>query len=75
MWELKVLGWWLLRWVLLLVERPLVWLLYLPMTALQACADGRDAVEWEWVLACTEMRLARRRRLNFKGEVGDGQRG
>ncbi len=75
MWELKVAGWWVLRWALLLGGRSLVWLLYLPMKALEVCADGLDVVEWEWLLACTQMRLARRRRLNFKGEVGDGQRG
>lgn len=74
MWELKVVGWWVLKWLLLVLEKALTWLLYVPMTALQACFEGREAVEWAWLLACTDMRLARRRRLNFREEVGDGQR-
>lgn len=81
MWTVKVVLWWLLVLALAGLQRVLVWLLYLPMTALEACCDGRDAAEIEWLLACTQMRLARRRRVNLSEvsrvnlqEVADGQR-
>jgi hypothetical protein len=71
---LRVLGWWLLMHGAYGLQRVLVWGLYVPMRALAALCDGRDAAEVGWLLACSQRRLDRRRRVNVQ-EVDDGQRG
>lgn len=69
---MKVLGWWLLMHLVRAARWVLVWVLYVPMALLAALLEGGSEAEMAWLRACSERRLARRRRLNFRG-VGHGK--